>query len=523
MGIYLNPNNKSFQMCVNSEIYVDKSLLLEQLNRIVNTQDKFVCVSRPRRFGKSMAESMLSAYYSRGDDSRKLFSSLKIFTTPSFERYLNAFNVIQFDMNEEFRTCPNPEGLIGRITEKIKKEFIHEFSDCAFSDCYSLSECILRVYAETGQTFIIIIDEYDVLVREKVASPLFERYLNFLNGLFKGTAINPAISLAYITGIMPIVRDSVQSKLNNFYEYTMLDAKNLTEFVGFTEKEVQALCSQYNVSFEECKRWYNGYKIKNTEIYNPKSIVEAVRENNFESHWASTGSYETLRDYILLNFNGIKDDIVKMLSGESIAVAVGDFLNTLANFHSKDDVFTYLIHLGYLAYSKEDGQCYIPNREVREEWVKAIKHETDYAPLIKLINNSKNLLQSTIDGASDAVALALDAAHEQVTSPLSYNNEQSFQSAICLAYFYASLQYTIVKELPTGKGYADVVFIPYMPQYPAIIVELKNNRSADTALMQIKDKHYPSSLAHYKGSIILVGINYDEKTKKHTCVIEKME
>jgi hypothetical protein len=274
---------------------------------------------------------------------------------------------------------------------------------------------------------------------------------------------------------------------------------------------------------EECARWYDGYRLTDTiDIYNPLAVVSAMRNQEFESYWSVTGSFEALKDYILMDFEGIRQDVVAMISGGSVEVDVHSYLNTMDCFYSKDDVFTYLIHLGYLSYNKKDKTCCIPNEEVRQEWVRSVKLSPDYKKLMEIINASKKLLDATVEGNEEAVARALDAAHTEVTNPLTYNDEHCFQSAICLAYFYANTRYTLFKELPTGKGYADLVLIPYLPNIPAMVIELKHNKSAGSALQQIKEKNYCQALNNYKGDLLFVGVNYDEKTKEHSCKIERM-
>ncbi|MEE0996002.1 MAG: AAA family ATPase, partial [Paludibacteraceae bacterium] len=344
-----------------------------------------------------------------------------------------------------------------------------------------------------------------------------------LNALFKGTTIRPAIALAYITGIIPIVRDKVQSKLNEFTEYTMLNSGRLSGHVGFTREEVEALCEQYGMDKEECARWYDGYRLTDTiDIYNPLAVVSAMRNQEFESYWSATGSFEALKDYIMMDFKGIKQDVIDMISGKSVPVNVKKFQNTLQSITNKDNAFTYLIHLGYLSYNRKDKTCRIPNEEVRQEWVNSIDDEENYAPIMDIINASKKLLDATVEGNEEAVARALDAAHTEVTNPLTYNDEHCFQSAICLAYFYANTRYTLFKELPTGKGYADLVLIPYLPNIPAMVIELKHNKSAGSALQQIKEKNYCQALNNYKGNLLFVGVNYDENTKEHSCKIERL-
>lgn len=525
MGIYLNPKNMLFQAAVRSEIYVDKTMMLAELNKILDTNDNFVCISRPRRFGKTIAASMIAAYYSKGCDSRKLFSNLKIAQDSSFEENLNKFNVIHIDINNFYMNL-KPENrfcLLDKITAVVNKELSEAFPTAGIDvESDSLGNSILKVWAETGETFILLFDEYDVLIREKVPQSLFDSYLDFLSSLFKNSTLRPAISLAYLTGILPIVRDRIQSKMNEFFEYSMVDSEPFSQFVGFTEEETKSLCQKYGMDFDECKRWYDGYMLgKEADIYSPRSVVTAMKKHSYGDYWVTTGSYEALKLYILMDFEGIKDDVVTMIGGGKVRVNVLKYMNTMTDFNSKDDVFTYLIHLGYLAYDRFEKTCYIPNNEIRTQWTSSIEDSPEYKNIISIVNKSRDLVESTIAGDEEAVATALDEAHLNATNPLTYNNEASFQSAIGLAYFYATAKYTIIKELPTGKGYADVAFIPYVPNVPAIVVELKNNKTAIGAINQIKEKKYDSILQHYAGDMLFVGINYDEKTKEHDCKIEK--
>ena len=526
MGLYLNPNADAFQMGLNTAIYVDKSLILSELNKLVCSQSNFVCMSRPRRFGKSMAGSMISAYYSKGCDTREVFSRMKLGQVTDFDKYLNKFNVIKLDLNELYQKSKTEDlgmDLITFMQKAVTDEFKEQYPDIELKS-NSISSCILQIYKQLGEKFVIIIDEYDVLIREQVPQTLFDNYLSLLNALFKGTTIRPAIALAYITGIIPIVRDKVQSKLNEFTEYTMLRAGQFAGHIGFTREEVEALCDEYGMDKAECARWYDGYRLTDTiDIFNPLAVVSSMRNQEFGSYWSVTGSFEALKDYILMDFEGIRQDVITMISGGSVEVDVYSYLNTMDCFFSKDDVFTYLIHLGYLSYNKKDKTCGIPNEEVRQEWVRSVKLSPDYKKLMEIINNSKKLLDATTEGNEEAVVKALDAAHAEVTNPLTYNDEHCFQSAICLAYFYANTRYTLFKELPTGKGYADLVLIPYLPNIPAMVIELKHNKTAGSALQQIKDKNYCQALSNYKGDLLFVGINYDEKTKEHSCKIERLE
>ena len=527
MGIYLNPGNENFAEIVRSGNYIDKTMMIAAISRNMDRGNKYICLSRPRRFGKTMAGNMLSAYYSKGCDSKELFAPYKIAQDPDFKNpngKLNTQNVIKIDMNSEYQNCLDKNQLILRLMDKIKDEMAVEFPEVSILENDSLGEALIKIYAATKETFIIIIDEYDVLVRERASRDLFDAYLSLLNGLFKSDTVRPAISLAYLTGILPVVRDKIQSKLNNFEEYTILDAYDLAEYIGFTTDEVKALCDKNGMDFEECRRWYDGYHPNGIEIYNPESVIKSMEKKRYGSYWGKTSSYEAIADRIRQNFEGTKDDVIKMLSGESVFVNVTSYLNTMDQFVSKDDLFTYLIHLGYLAYDIDAETCRIPNGEVRREWMNAVAAVEDYAVTDDIIKNSRQLLEYTVSGNEDAVAQALDVAHIHVTSNRSYNNEDALQSAIYLAYIYALNEYTVIKEMTTGKGFADVVFIPVQPgkeNRPAMVIELKRNGCTESAIDQIKEKRYFDSLTHYHGNLLFAGINYDEKEKTHTCKIER--
>jgi len=523
MGIYLNPDNSGFKKTLSAGLYVDKTMLISELNKLIGTSNQYVCVSRPRRFGKTLATKMLCAYYSKGCDSRELFKDLKISKADNYEQYLNKLNFIKIDVASEYQNAGDKGQMLEELTDFVRNEFIAQFPNIVFTPKDTIAKCMLRVHAATGETFVIILDEYDCLVRNNFGSGLFDDYLEFLNGLFKSEPLSDAISLAYITGILPVVRDRVQSKLNNFDEYTVLDAYQLSEYVGFTEEEVKPLCEKYGVDFSECKREYDGYAQNGFEIYNPESVVKCMLTKKFSNFWGKTSTYKVITDRLKHNYKGIQDDIIKMIAGEEVKVNVTRYMNTMTDFVTKDDVFTYLIHLGYLAFNNEKNTCRIPNFEVRKEWYNAIESMEDYSATDQIIKDSEELLNQTLAKNPRAVEKALDKSHIHVTSNRSYNNEDALMSAIYLAYIYAKNEYTVIKEMTTGKGFADVVFIPFYPGKPAMIIELKHNGSTESALNQIKNKQYFDSLEHYQGNLLFVAINYDEKAKTHQCEILEFE
>ena len=519
MGTYVNPGTERLRRSKANKYYVDKSMILSVLNEKINTDDNLICVSRPRRFGKTMAANMIAAYYSKGCDSHEVFSDLKISKDPSFEDNINKYTVIKLDINDVV-TNKGKLSVSEYIDEKVISELRKEYPSVTLKDGVSLSTAIMEIYSSTGDQFVFIIDEYDVIIRDQEYSSEISGYLSFLVSLFKNSTVSPAIALAYLTGIMPIIREKVQSKLNNFKEYTMISPKGMAPFMGFTEEEVQSLAQKSGVSFDDLKRWYDGYNLKGLEIYSPKSVINAIEEGVCDDYWSQTSSYEALKDNILMDFNGIKSDVIRMVSGESISVNVSKFTNSRV-LNSKDDVFTALIHLGYLGYRYSEQTCFIPNYELMKEWINVLEDTPDYEGVAELIRESKCLLEATWKGDEEIVAEAVARAHTEACSILKYNNEGSFQSALHLAYYYAKSCYTIVNELPGGKGFADIAFIPYKPDVPAIIIELKKDDTGDAAISQIRERKYPEALEKYRDNLLLVAITYDSKTKEHRARIEK--
>ena len=519
MGTYVNPGTERLKRSKANKYYVDKSMILSVLNEKINTDDNLICVSRPRRFGKTMAANMIAAYYSKGCDSHEVFSDLKISKDPTFEDNINRYTVIKLDMNDVV-TNKGKLSVSEYIDEKVISELRKEYPSVTLKDGVSLSTAIMEIYSSTGDQFVFIIDEYDVIIRDQEYSSEISGYLSFLVSLFKNSTVSPAIALSYLTGIMPIIREKVQSKLNNFKEYTMISPKGMAPFMGFTEEEVQSLASKSGMAFDDLKRWYDGYNLKGLEIYSPKSVINAIEEGVCDDYWSQTSSYEALKDNILMDFNGIKSDVIRMVSGDSISVNVSKFTNSRV-VNSKDDVFTALIHLGYLGYNYSEQTCFIPNYELMKEWINVLEDTPDYEGVAELIRESKRLLEATWKGDEEAVAEAVAKAHAEACSIQRYNNEGSFQSALHLAYYYAKSCYTIVNELPGGKGFADVAFIPYKPDVPAIIIELKKDDTTSAAISQIRERKYPEALEKYRENLLLVAITYDSKTKEHRARIEK--
>ena len=527
MGRFVNPQISAFQDVLNSEIYVDKTGLLEYTNRVIDTTAKFICNSRPRRFGKSITADMITAYYSKTCDSEKMFSNLQIGKSKDFKKHLNQYDVIHLDIQWCIEPAGSPEKVISYITENTINELKEYYPNELKEKIKSLPEALSRINASTGEKFIVVIDEWDVLIRDEALNESIQNeYINFLRGMFKGSEPSKFIHLAYLTGILPIKKIKTQSALNNFDEFTMIDSSNLASFIGFTEYEVKELCKKYNMEFESIKNWYDGYRLEEYEVYNPKAVVSAMNKRKIKSYWSETGTYEAIVPLINMNFDGLKTAIIEMISGNSVEVDVTSFQNDMTSFVNKDDILTYLIHLGYLAYNQENQTAVIPNEEIRQELIKATKRKK-WDELIAFQRESEKLLDATLDMDGEAVTKMIEKIHIEYASMIEYNDENSLSSVLAIAYLSA-MQYYFkpIRELPTGRGFVDFVFLSkkeYAKDYPALIVELKWNQSAKTAIQQIKEKKYPISIEQYTGEILLVGINYNKKTKEHECVIEKYE
>ncbi len=526
MGQFVNPDNTAFKGALKDKIYVDKSGLINFTNEILETPSAFICNSRPRRFGKSMTANMLSAYYSKGADSSGLFSSLKIGSSPDFEKYLNKYDVIHLDIQE----CIDPAGGPDNVVSYIKKEVIRElgryYPELVTESDSSLFAVLSRIFDSTGNRFVIIVDEWDVLIRDDANNQrVQEEYISFLRSIFKGTQAAKYVALAYLTGILPIIREKTQSALNNFTEYTILDAGPFAEYIGFTEDEVRTLSLLYKADYKEVKRWYDGYLVDGLNVYNPRAVVSAMLSGKYKSYWSNTSSYKAVLPLINMNYEGLKEDILLTVAGGEVEVDTTEFQNDVVSFASKDDVLTYLIHLGYLGYNEKKRTAFIPNEEIRLEMNSAVKKRTWHESLV-LLEESDHILEATINLDGDRVAEGIERIHDKYIPSVKYNDENSLSSVLVVAYLSSiDHYYNPRRESPSGKGFVDFVFIPRkenVREYPALVIELKWNKDAVSAVDQIKEKKYPDSIKDYTDNILLVGINYDRKTKKHECRIEKL-
>lgn len=531
MGMYINPGNEGFAGIRNGR-YVDKSGLIRLVNETIDTPERLTCISRPRRFGKSYAARMLTAYYDCTCDSHRLFGDLAIAQDENYEKHLNQYNVICLEITS-FISNARRQGISLRevpnmIAAAVQKELKSAFS-CQ-TEGQSLTESLVRIAEElNGKKFVFIIDEWDALMREgKDDAVAQRRYLDLLREWFKNSTFTPrAVAAAYMTGILPIKKDGSQSAISEFNEYTMIQPGEYTTYIGFTETEVNDLCQEKGIDFGRMKEWYDGYHFKKmSSVYNPNSVMRAIRNGEFDSYWVQTSAAESLLTYIDMDEEGMQDDVARLISGEEIEVQTEGFENDFQTFHDKNDVLTLMIHLGYLTYSRDEGGTgwvRIPNEEVRREFHRMLRR-SQHRELIRLVRESDELLQKTIEGDEAAVAKAISRVHDSNYAPQYYHNEQSLRATIRLAYLSCVDQYMKIEELPSGHGVADLVFLPKRrSMLPALLMELKWNQTEHAAIAQIKERNYPAVLKNFGGEILLVGINYDVKTKIHTCQIEHIE
>lgn len=519
MGIYVNPGNSGFERIISSG-YVDKTMLIDLVNKTIGTTRNLTCISRPRRFGKSYAAQMLCAYYGKKCDSHPLFAGWRIAKEPSYETFLNKYDVIYLDMTNLLGNA-DASCLISFIVENITQEIRKIYPEVLIGNTFD--QTLVNMVEYTGNKVVMIIDEWDAPIRE---TPEIEKeYLRFLRMLFKSSGTTSKIFAAvYMTGILPIKKDGSQSAISDFREYSMIKPRQFGEFVGFTEDEVRNLCAENGISFETMKRWYDGYRFKGTgSVYNPNSVMQAVDNDDFDSYWTETSAAEGLMDYISKDYNNLTKTIAELIGGVEVSVNTLGFANDLTTFKGKDDVLTLLVHLGYLAYDSEKKTVHIPNEEIRLEFqrsVREVRHEETTRRLAK----SDKLFLDTIHRNEEAVAAQIEKVHAEETAPLHYNKEDSLRSVIKLAYYTYRDHYLQWEELPAGEGYADIVYLPKKDSdWPALVIELKWNMTAEGAIDQILKRKYPDALKNLGCPVLLVGISYEKDApagqRKHKCRI----
>jgi len=516
MGTYLNPGNSGFARALRSR-YVDKTGLIGVVNGTIDTAQNLTCVSRPRRFGKSYAAQMLCAYYDRSVDSHGLFDRLEIAGNADYEKYLNRYDVIYLNMTDILS-----ETSIDDLVPYIRRSIIRELSEAypGLKVEEGFAPTLVNAVEIIGQRFIVIIDEWDAPLREEAQND--RPYLDFLRALFKSSATTAKLFAAvYMTGILPIKKVRTQSALSDFEEYTMLRPGPFAKYVGFTEGEVRALCGEYGVDFSEMKRWYDGYGFPRVgSVYNPNSVMKAIRSGAFDSYWSQSAAADNLLDFISRDVAGLRQTVTGLMGGVAVEIDTTGYNNDLT-YTTRDAALTMLAHLGYLAFDQQTQAVRIPNEEIRLEFARTIRDDRNPETMAR-VRESDQLIMDTIRGDEAAVAAQIKKVHMETTNPLNANNENALRAVIQMAYFAYKDYYLKLEELPTGEGYADIVYLPKLGKgVPALVVELKWNKSAVGAIRQIRDRQYPRALEGYGGELLLVGINYDKGSREYVCRIEK--
>ena len=524
MGNYLNPGNEKFRRMIQSEIYVDKTGMIKYTNSVLDTAQNYVCVSRPRRFGKSMAANMLTAYSSRGCNSKELFGKFEIAKDKDFEKYLNQYNTIFLNMQEFLSRSHNVEELIDRVKKLVIRDLKMEYPEVDYFDDTDLIECMQDIYAQMQYPFVVIIDEWDCIFREyKQDKEAQEKYLDFLRDLLKDKA---CIYLSYMTGILPIKKYGTHSALNMFDEFSMIAPGPLACYVGFTEQEVKKLCEQYGMDMEEVKNWYDGYfTASGKRLYNPRSVVMALRFNQLSNYWTSSGPYDEIFYYIRNDIDHIKNDLALMITGEGVDAKIDEFAASAMELKSRDQIYSAMVVYGLLTYS--GGKVFIPNRELMFKYEELLQNEESLGYVYQLAKISDQMLKATLSRDTQKMSEILQYAHNTESPILSYNNEVELSAIVNLVYLSARNKYRIEREDKAGKGFVDFIFYPWNLTDTCIILELKVDHSPEDALLQIREKDYllrfqgkSGETRKYTGEVLGVGISYDKETKEHFCKVE---
>ncbi len=520
MGIYVNPGYDGFAS-VRAGTYVDKSGLIIEVNRTLGTDEKLTCVSRPRRFGKSFAAKMLCAYFDRTCDSAPLFDDLDVARDPSYGTHLNKYNVIILDLTQMLQER-DETALVPYVKATLLRDLRREFPDIEVGD--SLVEALATAVEVSGAKFVAVIDEWDAPVRETPDTA--HDYFEFLRALFKSSVTTDKVFAgAYMTGILPIRKSKGQSAVSDFWEYSMLAPGPFAPYAGFLEDDVRNLCEWKGLDFAQMKSWYDGYEVDTVRsVYNPYAVMRAARFRKYTSYWRQTAAADMLLTYIDLDFEGLQDDVVRLMAGEELEIETGNFQNDVALVESRDDALTLMVHLGYLTFEEDcegRGWARIPNYEIRTEFEKVLRR-AKHPELMRLVRASDELLEATLALDGEAVASAVAKVHDSNYAPTFYNDEQALRHTVKMAYISATDRYARVEELPSGHGLADVVYLPRRRSpLPALVVELKWDREEGGAIAQIRDRDYAALPDALCGEVLLVGISYDAKTKAHACTIER--
>ena len=552
MGNILNPDkDNSFIGLVKAKdcrVFVDKTDFIAKTNALLNTDGKFIAITRPRRFGKTVTADMLLAYYSKAYTGQNIFDKLEIANKPSYAEHLNKYNVLYIDMNsirDSYIAYTEDEDLQVKgvssivdylqysVIEELKedKEYANILSESRKVGKKNLSSALNEICNHTKEQFILIMDEWDLICRDYRNEPeLLEKFIEVMRGLFKSKSGQACFALAYLTGILPIKKYNSQSALNVFKEYNMLSPEPYEKYFGFTEEEVAEIVKlpQCKISHQELKEWYEGYKLNGIDIYNPNSVVSAVSDGKCKSYWSGTSSNEEVVRLINMDFDGVKNDILNLIEGDEVTFSCANFQNDMVTLKDKNDVFSLLVCLGYLGCSETKNQfrkvAYVPNTEIKAVLMDIVREQNWYERM-ETIKRSENLLKAIRELDGTTVAAIIQELHNSsAVSLLDYNDEESLTYCVMTGLLWSTLDdYSYHREEQAGKGRVDLVYEPLTRRHPLILIEFKYDGSTEEAIAQIKTQEYFKRYTKQYRDIIIVGINYSTKSKEHQCLIEKLD
>ena len=539
MGTYLNSITpytlyKSESL---SPYFVDKTLMLRELFPYVSAGNRHICITRPRRFGKTIMANMISSFFQKASDSSDVFDSLAISQVDDYRRYKNQYNVIRIDFSKMPRNCDSYTQYIERIEALLIEDVKEAFPQVKINEADAVGDILESVFVQCGEKFIFVLDEWDFIFHRDFINEIDkEKYVAFLSNLLKD---RPYVVLSYMTGILPIAKYSSGSELNMFAEFTMVNSPMFGEYFGFTDDEVDDLYRRYivecdrqhrekSVSRKGLRDWYNGYYTKSGErVYNPRSVVFALQFNNLANYWTSSGPYDEIYYYIRNNISDVRDDLALMISGESVTAKIQEYAATSMNLSTRDEIYSAMVVYGFLSYL--NGKVCIPNRELMEKFDELLVKNESLGYVYRLAKESEKMLKATLAGDTLTMERILEFAHNTEVPLLSYNHETELSAIVNLVYLAARDSYRVEREDKAGTGYVDFIFYPYDTTADCIILELKVDHTPDEAIAQIIDKKYALKFMPklagqkiYTGRILAVGIGYWKESKKHSCKVEEI-
>ena len=523
-----------YRAVLNSPYFVDKTLLLEELIPLLCQEQRFVCITRPRRFGKTVMANMIGAFFQKGADSCDIFDNLLIAGKEDYKNHLNRHNVIFIDFSEMPENCSSYSQYISRILSGLKQDLSNAFPELDIDKEKSVWDILTAVFEKNGQKFIFIMDEWDAVFHMSfITEDNRKEYLQFLKLLLKSKSY---VELAYITGILPIAKYSSGSELNMFQEYDMATKIRYSEYFGFLDSEIDMLYERYTkntvnprITRQELKEWYDGYHTASGErLYNPRSVVCALSDGQLASYWTSSGPYDEIFYCIRNDLEHIRDDLALMVCGESVDARIGEFAAFSMDLKTKNQIYSAMVVYGLLTY--DDGRVLIPNRELMLKYDELLQTEDSLGYVYRLAARSEQMLKATFAGDTDTMAEVLEYVHDREIPVLSYNHEIELAAVVNLVYLAARDRYRVEREDKAGKGFVDFIFYPLRRNDPCMILELKVDHTPEEAIHQIKEKKYISrfsgklgELPQYTGRILAVGIGYKKKTKQHLCAVEELQ